>query len=213
MRVVPIILLSSLLLVGCGSGGSDSSGTNSGNNGGDVSDGSGNNGDNGNNGDDGNDDDQNGGGNWPEPSPPPPPSDEFADQMLYAVNLARSEAQNCGGEMMPAVPALEWDLDLEAAAYRHSSDMANLGFMDHTGSDGSSPGDRIADTGYQSSAWAENVAAGQRDIDEVMTAWMNSPGHCKNIMSANVTEMGASLVENPGVGYSYYWTQVFARPR
>ncbi|MGF1701524.1 CAP domain-containing protein [Photobacterium makurazakiensis] len=206
MRVVPLILLSSLLLAGCGSGGSDS-GSNSGNSGSDVSDGGGNsnNGGSGDNGSDGNDD-----GN---PVVLPPPSDEFADQMLYAVNLARSEQQNCGGTIMPAVPALEWDYDLEAAAYRHSSDMANANFMSHTGSDGSSPDQRIADTGYSANAWAENVAAGQQSIDAVMTAWMNSAGHCTNIMNANVTELGASLVENPGSGYGYYWTQVFARPK
>ncbi|MGF1683864.1 CAP domain-containing protein [Photobacterium minamisatsumaniensis] len=210
MRVIPLILLSSLLLAGCGSGGSDS-GSSSGNNGSDVSDG-----DNGSSG--GDTDPAPSPGPTPPPGttpppPPPPPSDEFADQMLYAVNLARSQQQTCGSQTMPAVPALEWDYDLEAAAYRHSSDMANANFMSHTGSDGSSPDQRIADTGYSANAWAENVAAGQKSIDAVMTAWMNSPGHCTNIMNANVTELGASLVENQGSGYGYYWTQVFARPR
>lgn len=133
--------------------------------------------------------------------------------MLYAVNQARSQEQNCGGTMMPAVPALTWDYSLESAAYRHSSDMANADFMDHTGSDGSSPGDRIEDTGYVARAWAENVAVGQKDIDAVMAAWMASSGHCKNIMSSSVTEMGASAVENSGTKYGIYWTQVFGRPQ
>jgi uncharacterized protein YkwD len=36
----------------------------------------------------------------------------------------------------------------------------------------------------------ENIAMGQSDIDEVMTAWMNSPGHRTNILSKNYTHAG-----------------------
>ena len=211
MKVLPLFVLSSLLLVGCGSGGSDSSGTdNSGNpvnlpeDGHDIGNNPGDDNDNNNGGDDN--------GNT-DPDPGPGPGETFAEQMLYAVNQARATQQNCGGEIMPAVPALTWDLDLQDAAYSHSSDMANNNFMSHTGSDGSSPQDRIEATGYSWSTWAENVAAGQKDIDAVMTSWMNSPGHCKNIMNGSVTEMGASFVENADTQYGIYWTQVFAKPR
>ncbi|MBC7006485.1 CAP domain-containing protein [Photobacterium sp. BZF1] len=212
MKVLPLVMLSALLLVGCGSGGSSSSDGNSGSipgddigSGGDNGSGgdTGSGGDNGNNGDNGNTD----------PDPAPGPGDTFAEQMLFAVNQARAEEQNCGGQIMPAVPALTWDYDLESAAYSHSSDMANNNFMSHTGSDGSTPQDRIEATGYSWSTWAENVAAGQKDINAVMTSWMNSPGHCKNIMNGSVTEMGASFVENSSTQYGIYWTQVFAKPR
>ncbi len=37
-----------------------------------------------------------------------PQSGDFADQMLAAVNAARAQARDCGGQMMPAVPALTW---------------------------------------------------------------------------------------------------------
>ncbi|MCV6069571.1 hypothetical protein OFP26_28740, partial [Escherichia coli] len=49
----------------------------------------------------------------------------FAEQMLAAVNSARSTKQQCGATTMPPVGALTWSYDLESAAYRHSSDMAN----------------------------------------------------------------------------------------
>lgn len=205
MKLIPLFVLSSLLLVGCGSGGSSSSSPdeNSGNPievpdegqkpGTDPGDGE--------------------EGNTTPEEPLPAPGDTFAEQMLYAVNQARSQEQNCGGQIMPAVPALTWDYDLESAAFSHSSDMANNNFMSHTGSDGSSPQDRIEAEGYSWSTWAENVAAGQNDINAVMTSWMNSPGHCKNIMNGSVTEMGASYVENSSTQYGIYWTQVFAKPR
>lgn len=142
-----------------------------------------------------------------------PGSNEFAEMMLNAVNQVRSEVQQCGDTTMPPVPALTWDYDLEHAAFVHSSDMANVDFMDHTGSDGSSPGNRISATGYEFSAWAENVAVGHRSIETVMASWMVSEGHCKNIMSADITQIGASAVVNPDTRYGTYWTQVFARPR
>lgn len=212
MKFIPLFALSALILTGCGGsgGGSDSSDSTGAVSSNDSNASTGTevttpptNGNSGTGGD-------NSGTTDPVS---PPASDEFADLMLYAVNQARSQEQNCGGTIMPAVPALTWDYSLESAAFTHSSDMANADFMDHTGSDGSDPGDRVADTGYVANAWAENVAAGQRDIDTVMASWMASSGHCKNIMSSSVTQMGASAVENPDTRYGIYWTQVFARPQ
>ncbi|KLV04138.1 hypothetical protein ABT56_16150 [Photobacterium aquae] len=218
MKLIPItVLFSALVLAGCGGGGgSDSSSTNStgGNktptpttpdNSGSVDSGSVDNGstDTGNTGDNtntNNGDDE-----------VLVPGETFAEKMLFAVNQARKQQQNCGGEIMPAVPALTWNTQLEDAAQLHSIDMANTQNMSHTGSDGSDAGERISRTGYQYSSWAENVAYGQADIDAVMTAWMNSPGHCKNIMSSSVTEMGAGM--DMGNNNRNYWTQVFARPR
>ena len=52
----------------------------------------------------------------------------------------------------------------------------------------------------------ENVAYGQRTPQEVMTAWMNSPGHRRNILNSRYTQIGVGSVNN---GRSIYWTQVF----
>ena len=38
----------------------------------------------------------------------------------------------------------------------------------------------------------ENIAAGQQTVEEVMTCWMDSPGHRKNIL-ANYTHIGAGI--------------------
>jgi uncharacterized protein YkwD len=42
--------------------------------------------------------------------------------------------------------------------------------------------------------------------DEAMKEWLNSPGHCTNIMNPAFTEMGAWIS-------GLYWTQVFAQPQ
>ncbi|WP_051785857.1 CAP domain-containing protein [Endozoicomonas numazuensis] len=141
------------------------------------------------------------------------PTQGFAHAMLTAVNAIRSRPQTCGSTPMPAVVALKWNHSLEAAAKRHSLDMANKDFMDHKGSDNSQPDERIEAQGYIWKSYGENVAAGYSTVDEVLKGWMSSPGHCKNIMNPHVTEMGASFVEKAFSQYEIYWTQVFASPR
>jgi uncharacterized protein YkwD len=219
MRLISLLLISTFTLVGCGSGGSDggqvSSGGNASTDGGSSVPDSGNGGggtvpDNGGTvPDSGND-----GTTTPPPaSPPPAPDTGFQGEMLAAVNAARATQQDCGGTIMPPVPALTWDAQLEQAAYTHSNDMANYDFFSHTGSDGSSVSTRVTAQGYTWSSVGENIAAGQKDVDAVMKSWIESPGHCLNIMSANFTQMGASFVTNSSTQYGIYWTQVFAKPR
>lgn len=133
--------------------------------------------------------------------------------LLDAHNEARAVSRSCGGTNYPAAPALSWNCQLATAATKHSQDMASNNFMSHTGSNGSQPGDRISAEGYQYSTWAENVAAGYTTIDQVMNGWLQSSGHCSNIMSTSVTEMGADLVTNSSSDYTYYWTGVFGRPQ
>ena len=71
---------------------------------------------------------------------------------------------------------------------------------------------RVTEAGYRWSAVGENIAAGQKSVDEVVAGWLSSPGHCANIMKAEFTAMGAARVEASDPRYSPLWTQVFARP-
>jgi uncharacterized protein YkwD len=101
---------------------------------------------------------------------------------------------------------LRFNCRLYGAAQNHTIDMVNMNRLTHTGSDGSSIAIRVQRFGYQYSAVAENVAVGQRTPSQVLTSWMESPGHRQNILNPKYTEIG--------VGYSNnYWTQVFGRPR
>jgi len=94
---------------------------------------------------------------------------------------------------------------LTQAAQAHSEDMAAHQNMSHTGSDGSSPGDRITRAGYDWRAYGENVAYGYATPEQVMDAWMNSPGHRANILDCDYQEIGVGHAQ-PGD----YWTQDFA---
>ncbi|MFC3151413.1 CAP domain-containing protein [Litoribrevibacter euphylliae] len=139
--------------------------------------------------------------------------DANEQDMLDQVNAARASGYTCGSDDLPAVSALTWNCDLEAAALSHSTDMATNNFFSHTGSDGLSVSNRVDAQNYNWSAVGENIAAGQTSVTQVVTGWLNSEGHCRNIMNGNFTEFGSSRVDSATADYPTYWTQVFARPR
>jgi uncharacterized protein YkwD len=88
--------------------------------------------------------------------------------------------------------------------------MADNNYFSHTGSDGSNAGQSVSATGYSWRAWGENIAAGDATVESVVTGWLDSPGHCGNIMNPIVTEMGAASTSNSSADFQIYWTQVFA---
>jgi uncharacterized protein YkwD len=105
---------------------------------------------------------------------------------------------------------------LQQAAQAHSQDMAVNDFFSHTGSNGSSMGDRLRQVNYSYSYAAENIAAGSSTARGVMKQWMKSPGHRANILSKNVTEIGIGYYYQANDGgnapWGHYWTQNFGRP-
>jgi len=136
--------------------------------------------------------------------------------MLETVNATRSQARECGSRgFFPAVSPLAWNCKLETAAVSHSMDMANNNFFSHTGSNGESVVYRLNEEGYVWSAVGENIAAGTplSSVSAVVQAWIESAGHCANLMQPGFTELGAAKYSNPSSTYNIYWTQVFGRPR
>lgn len=138
----------------------------------------------------------------------PLPNPELPEPLmvLQLVNQARSQARECGNERYESVPAVQWSEALAQAALLHSQDMDQQKFFSHTGSNGSNPGDRISTQDYAWLGWAENIAHGQTSAQQVMNSWLQSPGHCANIMHPDMQAMGLGL-------YGNYWTQKFALPR
>jgi len=128
------------------------------------------------------------------------------DELLNLVNQARSAGRTCGSTYYPPVDSLKWSSTVESASRIHSDDMYRNNFFSHTGSDGSSVGDRLERVSYNWSSYGENIAKGYTSEQSVIDAWLESPGHCANIMRSYFTEMGLSRV---GV----YWTQDFASPQ
>lgn len=126
-------------------------------------------------------------------------------RMLHQVNEVRRSGQRCGDTWYPAVPALKWNDDLEEVASVKSKDMYKKNYFSHVSPDGHNVGDQLDFAGYAWQACGENLAKGAIEVDVVMKGWLQSEGHCKNIMSKEYTEFGAAQ-------FGVYWTQVFARP-
>ena len=129
-----------------------------------------------------------------------------ATRLIDYVNAAR--IQN-------GLTALAEHARLSLAAIIHARDMAENGFVNHDGSDGSSVGERVSRAGYAWITVAENAAAGQPTVQEVIQGWMKSLGHRENILNENIREIGAGHVTVPNFGssqnYTHFWVVVFAR--
>ncbi len=140
----------------------------------------------------------------PVADPTPGAETAMAQDFLQRVNAVRASGCLCGTTRMPAVPALRLHPQLSSAAQAHSEDQARHGKMQHLGSDGSRVSDRVTRAGFTWRAVGENVAWNYRSVDAAMRAWLESEGHCKNIMGAQFQFLGVGE-------RSFYWTQVFAR--
>lgn len=139
--------------------------------------------------------------------------DDYQVEMLEQVNAARANPGTCGDIAFPAAPALSYQCDLNTAADRHSQDMATNNFFNHTGSDGLKLRDRVDATDYDWRTIGENIAAGQPTVTDVMEDWLESEGHCKNIMNDQFEHFGVSRADNEAADFQRYWTQVFGAQR
>lgn len=132
--------------------------------------------------------------------------------LLAAINAARAEAQVCQGVAFAAAPAVSFDLRLQNAAVNHSDDMASLNFFSHIGSNGLTGGSRADAQNYLWTRIGENLAAGQQDVDEVISDWLvSTEGHCELLMDPTMTEMGGSCKTGGVLNlFTTYWTLVLA---
>lgn len=134
-------------------------------------------------------------------------------RVLELVNQARSANRKCGRKAFAAVAPLTAAAALDKAALAHAADMAKNDWFEHEGTDGSTPAKRVERQGYRWATVGENIAAGAASADEVVKGWLESPGHCANLMSAQFSQMGVAFVVNQSSKAGIYWSQVFARPR
>ena len=133
------------------------------------------------------------------------------DAILTQINAARAAGRVCGTSILPAARAMTWNDILFSAAARHSQDMANRNYFSHDSLDGTTFAQRLTNEGYNWSIAAENIAAGQNSVAGVMTTWLNSEGHCRNIMEPALTEVAVACVSQGGTTYGTYWTMDLGR--
>ena len=103
---------------------------------------------------------------------------------------------------------LIWSDALANAARAHSADLAKNNLFSHTGSDGSSPEQRVHKVSTIRFA-GENISGGRNSPEAAIRDWMASPGHRDNILSKNAVYLGVGAVYAAFTRYRFYVTQVF----
>ncbi len=134
------------------------------------------------------------------PSTPTTQNTTISDFEQQVVNLTNAERTKAG------LAPLKIYSPLMDVAEAKSLDMAKNNYFSHTSPTYGSPFDQIKAAGISYRAAGENIAQGQRTPQQVVQAWMDSPGHRQNIMNASYTHIGVGFVEN-----GYYWTQQFVQ--
>jgi uncharacterized protein YkwD len=144
---------------------------------------------------------------------PQPQSSQYEEEVLILVNQERARGGRCGSRTFAPTHPLSAQPLLAKAAKTHALDMAKKSYFSHSSLNGDSPTDRIKATGYRGQAWGENIAAGQRSPKEVVQAWMDSPGHCANILNSIYKELGVSFIFDAQSDFKTYWVQAFGKAR
>jgi uncharacterized protein YkwD len=137
----------------------------------------------------------------------------LSTRALQLVNEVRSRGARCGTRAFAPAPPLSFSGTLAGVALGHANDMADHNYFEHQDLSGKSPADRVRAVGYQEKLVGENLAYGPGTIEEVVQGWLDSPGHCENIMDPRFVEMGIAYAPGRASRHGLYWVQVFAKPR
>jgi uncharacterized protein YkwD len=105
-------------------------------------------------------------------------------------------------------PALHWQDQLQRSAQLHTNLMAARDVLSHLLANELGLVARILRVGYH--PWhrlAENIAVGYPTPSTVMTAWMHSPEHRRNILDCSLRDLGVGIKQDSSG--TVWWTQDF----
>ena len=131
--------------------------------------------------------------------------DTVAQDMLDRLNAIR---------IAERLQPLMLDRKLMDAAGDHALYLSTTGDVGHRGRNGGDLAARLDDVGYRYRAGAENVAAGQPSVEDVVADWLESAGHKKNILLPEAQELGVGVVNGPLGGQQRpFWVIILAKKR
>jgi uncharacterized protein YkwD len=129
-----------------------------------------------------------------------------ADEAPQPETLARARAATVclinAERAARGIRALTENPEMARASERYSRRMVRRRFFDHVGPHGDTVVERLRAVGYlhldPSARWAvgENLAWGRRASGtprQIVRAWMQSPGHRRNILSRRYHEVGLGI--------------------
>ena len=141
----------------------------------------------------------------------------LAVRALQLINDVRARGARCGGRSFSPTQPVTLSETLAGVASAHAADMAEHDYFEHEDLAGRSPADRVRASGYREKLVGENIAYGPTTVEEVVQGWLDSPGHCENIMDSRFGEMGIGYAAGHAPGHAsgrgLYWVQLLAAPR
>ncbi|TSC64119.1 MAG: hypothetical protein G01um1014106_267 [Parcubacteria group bacterium Gr01-1014_106] len=104
------------------------------------------------------------------------------------VRLTNTERRTAG------IPVLRENASLVRSAQLKGEHMLRHDYFDHTSPDGVSPWAWFDLAKYPYIYAGENLAIDFSEAEDVVTAWMQSPGHRRNLLADRYTEIGIAVV-------------------
>jgi uncharacterized protein YkwD len=138
---------------------------------------------------------------------------KLADRALQLVNDVRAHGARCGERTFGPAPPMRLSDTLGTVAFGHANDMARHNYFEHEDLTGHSPADRVRAVGYREKLVGENIAYGPKSAEEVVQGWLESPGHCENIMDPRFAEMGIAFAAGQSARRGLFWVQLLVAPK
>lgn len=135
---------------------------------------------------------------------PQNPAAVSAAEVAIRTNKERAEKD---------IPVLQRNSLLDQAAQMKAQDMAANGYYAHVSPDGLTPMHWVGKAGYKYLIIGENLVVNRTDAEQVVDAFMGSPGHRANILRTDFTEIGIGVANGIYKGKDATFTvQIFAAP-
>ncbi|MFZ1036920.1 MAG: CAP domain-containing protein, partial [Smithella sp.] len=124
------------------------------------------------------------------------------DAIITLTNNARVQS---------GLPPLKENQILDAIAESRANDMLEKQYFAHVSPTGQQVSDMAQSAGYRYEVIAENIGSGDFYTNQkIIDNWMQSPGHRRNILSAEVEDIGAAVLKGKMKGVETYITvQIF----
>jgi len=136
-------------------------------------------------------------------------SDWLVSNILPSVIVELTNEERSGDELV----TLSRSEILDEAATLKAEDMATKHYFAHTSPEGIDPWHWFDEAGYNFVYAGENLAVRFSDSEDVVDAWMASPGHRANILGGNYTEIGVGTAKGTYEGVdTVFVVQLFGSP-
>ncbi len=146
-------------------------------------------------------------------SAPPPLRSTVENKKSFLTRAGVLEQTNIQRKNNGIAPLI-LNAKLNSAAAIRAKDMFDNQYFAHESPDGKNAEYAVSYVGYEYIMIGENLALGNfKDDQELVQAWMNSPGHRANLLNPKFQDIGISVLKGNYEGKStWIAVQIFGRP-